>query len=317
MLTALSCATLGAVPTLTLRNGVKMPTLAAGVYQYNSSEAFDSLSAALANGFTMIDTALDYWNQDGVGRAVRAVERSSVFVESKVPGCANPLENTTRNPFTCYRDTKKNLEKDIALLNLSFVDSVILHFPPFPSFVVRSCGELSGSCEMIRSQWNAMQEFYDAGKTRAIGVSNFCPSCLECLKGAKTQPHVNQIMYHLGSGVNTKAQDLIAYHKEHGIVTQGYSTLGNTPFTHHASADILHGNLTTSIAAAHNVSTVQIALKWVVAQGIVAITKSSNPKHLASDVDLWSWNLTDADMAALNGHRSPDSPSYPSFACSS
>jgi len=304
-------------PTVTLRNGIKMPMIAAGVYQYNTSEAYASLSAALGAGFTMVDTALDYWNQEGVGRAVREVDRSKVFVMTKVPGCANPLENTTRNPFTCYKDTKKNLERDVELLNLSRVDAVILHFPPFPSFVARSCGELTGSCEMVRAQWNAMQEFYDAGKATAIGVSNFCPSCLGCLKDAHTQPHINQIMYHLGSGVNAKAQALIEYHKEHGIATQGYSTLGNTPFTHHASDDILHGNLTTSIAKAHNVSTVQVALKWVVSQGVAAVTKSSNPKHLASDLDLWSWNLTDAVMAALSAHRSPDSPSYPSFACSS
>ena len=77
--------------------------------------------------------------------------------------------------------------------------------------------------------------------------------------------------------MNEKAKDLIEYHKEHGVVTQGYSTLGNTPLGHHASADILHGNLTSSIAKAHNVSTVQVALKWVVSHGIAAVTKSSNP----------------------------------------
>jgi len=161
-----------------------------------------------------------------------------------------------------------------------------------------------------------MQEFYYEGKATAIGVSNFCPSCFECLKDADTFPMVNQIQYHVGSGVNEKAKDLIEYHKSHGVVTQGYSTLGNTPLGHHASADILHGNLTSSIAKAHNVSTVQVALKWVVSHGIAAVTKSSNPAHLASDVDLWSWDLTEADMAALDAHRSPDSPSYPSFACS-
>jgi len=161
-----------------------------------------------------------------------------------------------------------------------------------------------------------MQEFYYAGKTTAIGVSNFCESCFECLKDADTFPMVNQIMYHLGSGVNKAAAALVAYHKAHGVVTQGYSTLGNTPWGHHASADILHGNLTTSIAKSHNKSTVQVALKWVVSQGIPAVTKSSNPVHLASDLDLWSWDLTDAEMAALDAHKSADSPAYPSFACS-
>lgn len=69
---------------------------------------------------------------------------------------------------------------------------------------------------------------------------------------------INQIQFHVGSGVNVDAQALLAYHKSHGVVTQGYSTLGNTPWGHHASKDILHGNLTTSIAKKHNVSTVQV-----------------------------------------------------------
>jgi diketogulonate reductase-like aldo/keto reductase len=181
------------------------------------------------------------------------------------------------------------------------------------------------------------------------------PMCVVCL--------CSQIMYHVGSGVNDAAQGLLAYHKEHGVVTQGYSTLGNTPWGHHASADILHGPVTTAIAKKHNVSTVQVspsgalvqgphasmhccppwqhpkptldtwrlpdtrldfphasplqvALKWVIQRGVAAVTKSGNPAHLASDLDLWSWDLDDADMAKLDGHKSADSPSYPSYACS-
>ena len=148
-------------------------------------------------------------------------------------------------------------------------------------------------------------------------MSNFCKAALRCvLQTARFIPAVNQIQYHVGSGVNDHANELIEYHKAHGVVTQGYSTLGNTPLGHHASDDILHGNLTSSIATAHNVSTVQVALKWVVSKGIAAVTKSSNPAHLKSDVDLWSWDLTEDEIAALDAHKSPDSPSYPSFACS-
>eukprot|EP00325_Prymnesiales_sp_UTEX-LB-985_P003132 CAMPEP_0174695220 /NCGR_PEP_ID=MMETSP1094-20130205/1652_1 /TAXON_ID=156173 /ORGANISM="Chrysochromulina brevifilum, Strain UTEX LB 985" /LENGTH=296 /DNA_ID=CAMNT_0015891669 /DNA_START=100 /DNA_END=990 /DNA_ORIENTATION=+ len=295
-----------------------MPLLAAGVYQYNTTEAYDSISAALGAGFTAIDTALDYWNQEGVGRAVREFGRDKVFVETKIPGCGNPVENTTRNPFTCYKDAKANLATDLEKLGLDQVDLVILHFPPFPSFVARSCTDLTGCCAMAREQWKAMEEFYYEGKAKAIGVSNYCPSVFECLNSSTTTtfPMVNQVEFHVGSGANHAMQALQAYHTAHGVVTQGYSTLGNTPWTHHASADILHGNLTTSIAKKHNVSTVQVALKWVVQHDVAAVTKSSNPAHLASDVDLWSWDLDAQDMAELDDHVSADSPSYPSFACS-
>merc|ERR1719235_2155123 len=114
---------------------------------------------------------------------------------------------------------------------------------------------------------------------------------------------VNQIMFHIGSGVNEAAAALLEYHKAHGIQTQAYSALGNTPWGKHASKDILHGDLTTSIAKAHNVSTVQVALKWIVQHGIPAVTKSSNPAHLASDLDLWSWNLTSSEMSQLSAHK--------------
>jgi len=247
---------------------------------------------------------------------VREFGRSKVFVETKVPGCGNPAENTTRNPLTCYRDAKANLATDLEKLGLDRVDLVILHFPPFSSFVTRSCSEVTGCCAMAREQWKALEEFYYEGKATAIGVSNYCPSVFECLKNSTTFPMVNQVMYHVGAGTNHAMQELQAYHKAHGVVTQGYSTLGNTPWTHHASADILHGNLTSAIAKKHNVSTVQVALKWVINSGVAAVTKSSNPAHLESDLDLWSWDLDAHDMAQLDDHKSADSPSYPSFACS-
>jgi len=315
VLLALIAPCLAIPPTVTLHNGVKMPMVAAGVYQYNESTAYESISNALKVGFTMIDTALDYWNQDAVGRAIKdsGVSRDKIFVETKVPGCANPQENTTRNPLTCYNDTKKNLQRDLDQLGLPYVDLVIIHFPPFPSFVTRSCNTLSGGCKMVKQQWKAMEEFYKAGKAKAIGVSNYCPSCFECLKGTEVFPMVNQLMYHAGMGADPKS--FMSYDKSHGVVTQAYSALGNTPWSHHANPEILHGNLTTGIAQKHKVSTVQVALKFIVHQGIPAVTKSVNAAHLKSDLDLWSWDLDDDDVAALNGFKTKVPFDNPSYAC--
>jgi len=306
-------------PTVTLRNKVELPLLSEGVWQYNSSEAEASVLAALKAGFTAVDTALDYWNQDGVGRAIRkAIEshtmrREDIFVETKVPGCGNPLENTTRNPFDCYASTKRNLAFDLEQLNLTYVDLVILHFPPFPSFIVRSCGYLTGSCEMAKAQWKAMVEFYKAGKARAIGVSNYCPSCFECLRDSEVFPMVNQVMYHVGMGADPAG--IVSYGQKMGVVTQAYSSLGNNPFTQHADVRILKGNLTTGIARSHNVSTVQLALKYIVSQGIPAVTKSSNPAHLRSDLDLWSWDLSQEELGQLQAFKIPGLLQKYSFAC--
>eukprot|EP00419_Tripos_fusus_P000076 CAMPEP_0172684368 /NCGR_PEP_ID=MMETSP1074-20121228/19504_1 /TAXON_ID=2916 /ORGANISM="Ceratium fusus, Strain PA161109" /LENGTH=333 /DNA_ID=CAMNT_0013503369 /DNA_START=75 /DNA_END=1076 /DNA_ORIENTATION=- len=308
-------------PTVTLRNKVELPLVSAGVWQYNSSVAEASILAAVKAGFTAVDTALDYWNQDGVGRAIQkaiasqTMRREDIFVETKVPGCGNPLENTTRNPFDCYASTARNLAFDLEQLNLTYVDLVIIHFPPFPSFIVRSCGEWTGSCQMARAQWKAMVEFYKAGKARAIGVSNYCPSCFECLRDSEVFPMVNQVMYHVGMGADPGG--IVSYGRKMGVVTQAYSSLGNNPFTKHADVRILKGNLTTGIAKSHNVSTVQLALKYIISQGIAAVTKSSNPAHLKSDLDLWSWDLSEKEMDQLQAFEIPGVLQKYSFACSS
>jgi len=306
---AVQAAAAAGPPTVTLRNGVKMPMIAAGSWQYNSSQAYESIRAALAAGFTMVDTAFDYHNQDGVGRALAAVPREGVFLETKVPGCL--LDPSMLNPFRCYESTKKDLEADLRLLDVSYLDLAILHFPPGQTMALRSCGNLAGSCQMAREQWRAMEEFYKAGKLRAIGVSNYCPSCFDCLSNAEVFPMVNQVQYHIGMGVDPA--HFMSYARGRGVVTQAYSVLGNAPWTGHAAEEITRGKLTSSIGRAHGKSAVQVALKWVVEQGVPAVTKSSNPKHLASDLDLWSWNLTADELAALNSKKTPWG--YPSFAC--
>jgi diketogulonate reductase-like aldo/keto reductase len=309
------------VPSIKLRNGVEMPMLATGVYQYNVSQAYDSISAWLKVGGRSIDTALDYWNQQGVGKAMKdsGIPRNEIFLQTKVPGCGNPGENTTRNPLTCYKDTKKNLESDLELLGLDYVDSVIIHFPPFPSFVVRSCGELTGSCEMVRQQWKAMEEFYKAGKAKSIGVSNYCPSCFECLAKTDVFPLTNQVMFHVGMGPNSGIDTILKYSEVKGVVTQAYSSLGNTPWGGHANTDILHGPVTGAVAKAHNVSSVEVALKYIVDKGVPSVTKSSNPVHLLSNLEIFSWNMTAAEADTLDNYVLPGSRAFDkySFACNS
>lgn len=303
-------------PTVTLRNGVKMPLIAAGSWQYNDTQAEASIAAALEVGFTMIDTAYGYYNQKGVGRALNAhfakgTPRDQIFVETKVLGCG--MGPPASNPFQCYSSTMEMLKNNTEELNLPYVDLVITHFPPAQTFLLRSCGNWNGACQEIREQWRAMTEFYKAGKAKAIGVSNYCPSCMDCLKDAEVPPMVNQMMYSMGMGEDPDGR--MTSDKKRGVVTQAYSALGNTPWAKHANPDIISGNLTTRIAKKHNVSTVQVALKYIVSQGIPAVTKSSNPKHLASDLDLWSWDLDDDDKKALNAKRYPLIKHMTSYAC--
>lgn len=300
------------VPTVTLRNGLKMPMIFAGSGAWNSTRTFDSFSAALKVGFTALDTAHEYGNQGGVGRALKGVLRENVFVETKVPGCLT--DPSSLNPFACYSDTKKVLDDNLKLLNLSYVDLVLIHYPPAPSWIFRSCSNWTGGCQMVRRQWQAMEDFLKAGKARAIGVSNYCPSCFDCLHYAEIFPMVNQIQYHVGMGLDPKG--FMTYAQQRGMIIQAYGSLGNPPLDPRdpgPSPIILHGNTTSQIGRAHNKSSVQVALKWLVDQGIPAITKSSNPEHLAEDLDLWSFNLTYEETSALNAMTKP--AGSPSFAC--
>lgn len=265
----------------------------------------------------MVDTALGYWNQPGVGRALHrafdaGLSREEVFVETKIQGCLTG--NDTLNPFRCYENAKRNLESDLELLNLTYVDLVILHSPPLPTFLTRMCNVYPGGCSMIRGEWRALEEFYKAGKARAIGVSNYCPSCFGCLKDAEVQPMINQVMVHIGMGVDPS--NIVSFDRDHGVVTQAYSALGNNPVgPMHPSDDILKGPLTTEIAVKHNVSTVQVALKWIVQHGIPAVTKSHSAAHLRDDLDLWSFDLDEHDMQRLDDHRLPFWTNFSSFAC--
>eukprot|EP00932_Pfiesteria_piscicida_P002374 SRR837773.1231.p1 GENE.SRR837773.1231~~SRR837773.1231.p1 ORF type:complete len:294 (-),score=143.31 SRR837773.1231:74-871(-) len=253
----------------------------------------------------MIDTAFDYHNQDGVGKAIAdsGKARESIFLETKVPGCG--LDKAVR-VFKCYDDTKAALEQNLQLLNQSYVDLVIIHFPPVGAMVTRTCSPV---CSEVRNQWKALEEFYAAGKAKAIGVSNYCASCFKCLDGFATVfPMVNQVQYHIGMGPDPSGFKSEA--EKRGVVLQGYSVLGNKPWRQGPDPDILSGKFTTGLAKAHNKSTVEVALKYVVKQGVPAVTKSSNPAHLASDLDLWSWDFTAEELEAANQYKNSGSPSF-------
>merc|ERR1712187_960560 len=99
-----------------------------------------------------------------------------------------------------------------------------------------------------------------------------------------------------------------------GVVLQAYSPLGNTPWRHGPNQEILKGNMTTTLARAHGKSTIQVALKWLVQHGVAAVTKSSNPVHLAQDLDLWSWNLTADEIEKADKFRNVGFD-MPSFSC--
>jgi len=255
---------------------------------------------ALAAGFDHFDTAHDYGNQEGVAKffkkAVLDKGRDALFLTTKIPACG---AQGVRAGEYCYSDSAKFMLDDLIQLRVEFVDLMLIHFPP------KDYATADG-CKAIQDQWKAAEEFHAAGRARAIGVSNYCPSCFECLaQTSKVVPQVNQVQYHVGMGQDP--QGLKTYLDQFDVVMQAYSPLGD------GTSELITGPLVTAIGKAHNKTGPQIALKWVLQTGVPLSTKSTSPDYLAQDIDLFDFALTEDEMAQLSAATSPGGT--PSFIC--
>merc|ERR1711998_667160 len=279
------CSKLAAttIPTHKLNNGVDFPMMSIGTWQYDTATAEQVVKDALSVGFNHIDTANDYNNQKGVGAALKGVDRDSYFLTTKVPsGSAS--------------QTKTNLEQNLEQLGLDYVDLVLVHFPP-----------RGNSCSSMQAQWGAMEEFYKAGKAKAIGVSNYCPSSLDCImQKATVTPAVNQVQYHVGMGVDPIGVKSAS--EKHGIHLQAYSPLGN------GESDLITGDLVTSIGATYDKTGAQVALRWIQENGVSLTTKTTKTSHMQEDLDVFSFQLSAEDKASLDAATKPSGS--PSFICS-
>lgn len=270
------------IPTHKLNNGVEMPMMSIGTWQYDTSTAEQVVKDALSVGFNHIDTANNYNNQKGVGAALKGVDRDSYFLTTKIPdGTASK--------------TKQYLEQDLSELGLEYVDLMLVHFPP-----------RGGSCSAMQAQWAAMEEFYNAGKAKAIGVSNYCPSSLECImQTATVTPAVNQVQYHVGMGVDPIGVKSAS--EKYGIHLQAYSPLGN------GKSDLITGDLVTSIGSAHGKTGAQVALRWIQENGVSLTTKTTKTSHMQEDLDVFTFELAADEKATLDAATSPSGS--PSFMC--
>jgi diketogulonate reductase-like aldo/keto reductase len=181
----LSCAA-ASDPTVTLNNGIKMPLVALGTWQYDDATAEKAIKLALPLGFTHIDTAESYKNQKGVGKALVGVKRDSYFLTTKTLPCSGKTE------AACYAQTMSDFNGDLKDLGVDYVDLILLHGASH-----RGEGKCdAAACTKDLGQWKAYQDMYKQGKAKAIGVSNYCVSCFDCLLGqpnVTVVPAVNQV----------------------------------------------------------------------------------------------------------------------------
>ena len=264
--------------SVTLNNGVVMPALGLGVFQTPPDETRAAVEAALAVGYRHIDTAAAYGNERQVGEAVRqsGAARSDVFLETKI----------WISDYG-YDATLHGFEKSARKLGVDRIDLLILH------------QALPSAFDRTLEAYRALENLLNDGKVRAIGVSNFMVDHLTALLDrASVVPAVNQIEVH-----PYFAQRAVqAFGAEHGIVTQAWSPIGGITFYRDGShGSTLEDPEIGKIAGAHGKTAAQVMLRWHLQQGRSAIPKSTRPQRIAENLDVFGFDLTAEEMAAING----------------
>jgi len=252
--------------TTKLNNGVEMPWLGLGVFlSEEGAEVENAVKSALTNNYRHIDTAAIYKNERGVGKAIKesGIPRSEIFLTSKV-------WNTDQG----YQSTLNAFDESLEKLQTDYLDLYLIHWPKAQRSV---------------ETWKALEELYEAGRVRAIGVSNFLVHHLEdFLLHCKVVPAVNQVEFH----PELIQPDLLKYCQKKGIQLEAWS-----PIMKGRVNDI---PVMQEIAAKYGKTPVQVVLRWDIQKGVVTIPKSVKAERIISNADFFDFELTPEEMARID-----------------
>jgi len=275
--------------TFTLNNGVTLPQQGYGVFQTPPDETRDAVTAALAAGYRHIDTAAAYGNERQVGEAIAAsdLDRSDVFIETKI----------WISDYG-YDQTLHGFEKSARKLGVEQLDLLILH------------QALPGEFDKTREAYRALETLLADGKVRAIGVSNFMAEHLDRLMDTATVvPAINQIEVH----PYFQQPEVQAADARLGILTQAWAPIGGITFYRDSGhTSTLDDPTIGAIAKAHGKSAAQVMLRWHLQEGRSAIPKSVKPARIAENIDVFDFELSGDELAAIDaldtGHRGGPAP---------
>jgi 2,5-diketo-D-gluconate reductase A len=252
--------------TVKLNNGVEIPILGFGVFQIaDPAECERSVIDAIQTGYSHIDTAASYMNEEAVGRSIKqsGVAREKLFITTKLWIQSHG-----------YEGAMKAFERSLNRLQLDYVDLYLIHQP---------FGDVYG-------EWRAMEELYQQGKVRAIGVSNFPPDrIMDLMIHNKITPAVNQIE------VNPFQQqlDTQTFLRDNSVQVEAWA-----PFAEGRN-NIIKNETLLSIAAKHNKSVAQVILRWVVQRGIIALAKSTRKERMMENINVLDFELSTEDIGAI------------------
>ena len=246
----------------TLNNGVKMPMAGIGTFLLTPDEAESSCLSALQDGYRLIDTANAYCNEKAVGRAMKrsGVKREEIFLETKL--------------WPAFYEQEDAVEKTLARLGTDYIDLLLIH-QPAGNYV---------------AGYRLMEKAYQAGKVRAIGLSNFSRAQIEeILSICQVKPTVLQTELH----PYHQETELKAFLQENGMVAQAWYPLG------HGDKALLEETLFAQLGEKYGKSAAQIILRWHMQDGNIVIPGSRNPEHIKANFDLFDFELTDEEMAQI------------------
>ncbi|NLZ89207.1 MAG: aldo/keto reductase [Clostridiales bacterium] len=259
--------------TYVLSNGVHIPIIGFGTWQTPDGEvAVSSVLTALEAGYRHIDTAQGYGNEESVGIAVKksGLDRKDVFITSK-------LANSERG----YERTMAAFEKTMQKLDMDYLDLFLLHWPN--PIAYRDNWE-----EANAVTWKALEELYNAGRIRALGISNFRRHHIDTLlKTAVVKPVVNQIRLCPGD----TQDDVVNYSREKGMLLEAYSPLG--------IGKIFEVPQMQALAKKYGKSIAQIAIRWSLQRGYLPLPKSVTPERIRENADVFDFELEAADVELI------------------
>lgn len=261
---------------------VFVPLVGAGTWQYDDDDAYQSLCQAFAAGYTFVDTAWGYNNSKGVGRAINDCwqdrPRTDLFVMTKIPGGLNTSQ------------VEEAHSRNLLDLGLDYVDHLMVHYPADWDGTV-------ASQSARQEEWLALEAIYYRGEARSIGVSHYCTRhIIDIMWVATITPSINQVEYHVGS---QDVDDVMDTCSDFGITFMSFSPLCG-PCHYEPVDSLVDGALVTDIASKYeNVTGSQVALRYIVQQGIPVIPKSKTMAHIMSNINIFHFELSQDHMERL------------------
>jgi len=249
----------------TLNNGLVMPMVGLGVYNISEKETQRVVEDAISIGYRSIDTAAMYYNEKGVGDAVRTcdIPREELFITTKICDSCNSREETLRS-----------VSHSMKQLGLDYVDLMLIHWPVGNPIVM----------------WHTLEELYEQGMFKAIGVSNFYPNIFpQIVNNAKVMPVVNQCETH----VLYQQRKMLEYLKPYDVALEAWSPLAE------GRSSIFKNKALVGIGERYGKTAAQVALKFLIQNGIIIIPKTTHKERMIENINLFDFTLTDDDLQEI------------------